>query len=287
MSYKTVLVHVDESRHAEQRIRVAAEIATLQGAHLVGAATTGVSPYIYRSGAVMQTSADKSTPLGYHLAALREHARGALNGFEALAKKLELPSHESALIDDEAGAGISLRGRYSDLVVIGQFDPEERSPVVMSDFPEYVLMNAGRPVLMVPYIGRYEKVGRRVLVAWDGGISAARAVTQAIPMLKQAEIVELVVYNAEPDARAKSNPHGEVPGADIALFLVRHGIKVDVIQQQTKMNVGDALLSLATDLGSDLMVMGGYGHPRFQEILLGGVTRTVINSMTVPVLMSN
>lgn len=286
MSYKTILVHVDESAHAEQRIRIAAMIAVQQGAHLVGGATTGVSPYVYRSGPMAQAT-DKTTPLGYHLAVLREHARGALNVFEAQLGKLEVPSFESALIDDEAGAGISLRARYSDLVVIGQFDPDERSPVVMSDFPEYVLMNAGRPVLMVPYSGRFDSVGRRVLVAWDGGISAARAVTHAIPMLRQAEIVELVVYNAEPASKAKGNPHGDVPGADIALFLARHGIKVDVIQQQTEINVGDAILSLAADLGSDLMVMGGYGHPRFQEILLGGVTRTVISSMTVPVLMSN
>ncbi|HEY0848177.1 MAG TPA: universal stress protein [Noviherbaspirillum sp.] len=285
MSYKTVLVHVDESRHAEQRIRIAAAIADKQDAHLVGGATTGVSPYIYRSGAAVQAGTD--TPLGYHLSALRDRARVALDKFETMARSLDASSYESALLDDEAGAGISLRGRYSDLVVIGQFDPEERSPVVMSDFPEYVLMNAGRPVLMIPYVGRYDTVGRRVLVAWDGGISAARAVTQAIPMLRQAEIVELVVYNAEPDGKPGRAAHGEVPGADIALFLARHGIKVDVIQQQTRANVGDALLSLATDLGSDLLVMGGYGHPRFQEILLGGVTRTVITSMTLPVLMAN
>lgn len=287
MSYKTILVHVDESRHAEQRIRIAADIAAKQDAHLVGGAATGVSPYIYRSGAIVQAGSDTTTPLGYHLSALRDHARSALDNFETLAGKLEVGSHESALIDDEAGAGISLRARYSDLVVIGQFDPDQRSPVVMSDFPEYVLMNAGRPVLMVPYVGEYNTVGRRVLLGWDGGVSAARAVTQAIPLLKQADIVELAVYNADPETRKKDMPHGEVPGADIALLLARHGIKVDVIQQKTRINVGDALLSLATDLGSDLLVMGGYGHPRFQEILLGGVTHTVITSMTLPVLMAN
>lgn len=287
MSYKTVLVHVDDSKHAEQRIRVAAEIAAKQDAHLVGGATTGVSPYVYGAGAVVPATEDTSTPIGFHLSALRGHARKALDKFETLVRLLEVNSHESALIDDEAGAGISLRARYSDLVVIGQFDPDERSPVLMSDFPEYVLMNAGRPVLMIPYVGRYQDVGSRVLVAWDAGVSAAHAVTQAIPLLRQAQIVELVVLNAEPDERSGREAHGDIPGADMALFLARHGIKVDVIQQKTRGNVGDALLSMATDLGSDLLVMGGYGHSRFQEILLGGVTRTVINSMTLPVLMSN
>lgn len=287
MSYKTILVHVDESRHAEQRIRIAAAIAAQQNAHLVGAATSGVSPFVYQGGAVTPATADTTTPLGFHLAALRGHARSALDKFEAIVATLNLDSHESALIDDEAGAGISLRARYSDLVVIGQFDPDERSPVVMSDFPEYVLMNAGRPVLMVPYTGTFNTVGRRVLVGWDGGISAARAVTYAIPLLKQAEVVELAVYNASAETASRQSAHGEMPGADVALFLARHGVNVNVIQQKTGMNVGDALLSLSVDLGSDLMVMGGYGHPRFREILLGGVTRTVINSMTVPVLMAN
>lgn len=287
MSYKTILVHVDESRHAEQRIRIAAAIAAQQKAHLVGAATSGVSPYVYQGGAVTAAAADTTTPLGFHLTALRGHARSALDKFEAIAATLNLDSYESALIDDEAGAGISLRARYSDLAVIGQFDPDERSPVVLSDFPEYVLMNAGRPVLMVPYTGTFNTVGRRVLVGWDGGVSAARAVTYAIPMLQQAEIVELAVYNAGAESASRQSAHGEMPGADVALFLARHGVKVNVIQQKTGMNVGDALLSLSVDLGSDLMVMGGYGHPRFREILLGGVTRTVINSMTVPVLMAN
>lgn len=284
MSYKTILVHVDESRHAEQRIRIAAKLAVQQEAHLVGGATTGVSPYVYQSGLIGEAAAGNSSALDHHMKALRERAHVLMKNFEALATKLEVPSWESALIDDEAGAGISLRARYSDLAVIGQFDPEERSPVVMPDFPEYVVMNSGRPVLLVPHAGRFEKVGRRALIAWDAGISATRALTQAIPMLKRAEIVEVAVFNA--DSR-KSDLHGEVPGADIALYLARHGIKVEVIPQKTHISIGNALLSLAADLGSDLLVMGGYGHSRFREIMLGGVTRTLIGSMTLPVLMAN
>lgn len=283
MSYKTILVHVDESRHAAGRVRIAAAIAAQDDAHLVGAATTGASRYIFQGGASELAVTDMTQPLAAHLNMLREHARGALVRFEEQARSLMVGSHESALIDDEAGAGISVRAHYSDLVVIGQVDPDERSPVVMSDFPEYVVLNAGRPVLIVPYAVKQESAGQRVLIAWDGSVGATRAVANALPLLKRAEIVEVVVFNAAeaPDM------HGEQPGADIALYLARHGVKVDVLRRETERDIGNALLLLAADLGSDLLVMGGYGHSRFREILLGGVTHTVLGAMTLPVLMSN
>ncbi len=283
MSYKTILVHVDASKHAPQLIRLAAGIAARQDAHLIGAATSGVSRYIYQTNTSEQTEVHAAQPLAQHLEALREGARKSLRAFEEQVRGLELRSYESPLIDDEAGAGISARARYCDLVVIGQLDPDELSPVVMSDFPEYVVMNSGRPVLLVPYARHIESLGERVLVAWDASIGATRAVVNALPLLKRAKIVEVALFNPS----AQGDAHGEQPGADIALYLARHGVKVDVIQQQTHSDVGDALLSLATGLGSDLLVMGGYGHSRFRELLLGGVTHTVLQSMTIPVLMSS
>jgi nucleotide-binding universal stress UspA family protein len=192
-------------------------------------------------------------------------------------------SFESHLVDDEAGAGVSLQAHYSDLVVIGQTDLEDPSPATLPDFPEYVVINSGRPVMIVPYAGQFDTVGKRVLVAWDASTSATRAVTAAIPLLKRADIVEVLVFNADDQGDA----HGEQPGADIALYLARHNIRVNVVRQKSKIDIGNALLSAATDFASDLIVMGGYGHTRFREILLGGVTRTVLESMTVPVLMAH
>jgi nucleotide-binding universal stress UspA family protein len=282
MSYKTILVHADTSRHAKQYIRLAADIAAREEAHLIGAALTGVSRYVYQSGWMDPMDQSGPTHLALHLEALRQRARRALDDFETQMLKLEVHSYESTLIDDEAGAGLSLRGRYSDLLVLGQHDPDEPSPVALPDFPEYVVLNSGRPTLVVPFAGEFEQVGKRVLVAWDAGISTTRAVVNAIPVLKRAEIVEVAVFNAEDSVDA----HGEVPGADIGLYLARHGIKVDVIRQKTRIDIGNSLLSLASDLGSDLLVMGCYGHSRFREILLGGATRTVLESMTLPVLMS-
>lgn len=283
MSYKTILVHINKSKHANQRIRLAADIALREEAHLIGAAPTGVSRYIYQAG-IAGDSTGFTAQLEAHMDILREQGKEALKEFEAIAQQAGVPSFESRLIDDEAGAGISLQARYCDLVVLGQTDLDEPSPSTLPDFPEYVVINSGRPVLIVPYAGHFNMIGRKPMVAWDASTSATRAVTAAIPLLKRADSVDVMVLN--PDEQG-DDAHGEQPGADIALYLSRHKIKVNVVRQKTKIDVGNALLSAASDLESDLIVMGGYGHTRFREILLGGVTRTVLESMTVPVLMSH
>lgn len=282
MSYKTVLVHIDKDKHAGERIKFAAKIAANEDAHLIGAAPTGISRYIYQSRFIYE-GGGMSTHLDSHLDELRKQAIAALAAFEDTAKRIGVRSYEARQVDDEAGGGISTQARYSDLVVIGQTDMDEASSTTLPDFPEFVVMNSGRPVLIVPYTGTYDTIANRVLIAWDASTSATRAVTAAIPLMKRAENVDVVVFNAD----KRGDAHGEQPGADIGLYLARHGVKVNVVRQKTDIDVGNALLSIATDLGSDMLVMGGYGHSRFREILLGGVTRTVLESMTVPVLMSH
>lgn len=279
MSYQTILVHVDESRYVGARIRIAAAFAMGEHSHLVGAAMTGVPRSLLEGGEI-----DPQDPnLAAHVEFLRQRARTALAGFVDTVERIGVPSFEQRLVDDEAGGGISQQARYADLVVIGQPDPDEPSPAVMSDFPEYVVLHCGRPVLIIPYAGRFETTGERVLIAWDASKEATRAVSNAIPLLQRAQQVEVTVFNPA----SRSGAHGDQPGADIALYLARHNINVNVSQQQTNQDVGNALLSLATDLNVDLIVMGGYGHSRFREIFLGGATRTVLKTMTIPVLMSH
>ena len=140
---------------------------------------------------------------------------------------------------------------------------------------------------MVPYIGAGERLGTRVMVAWDGGREAARAVGDALPLLARAESVAVLVINPSQDG------HGEQPGADIALHLARHGITVEAQHLEAQhleaqdLSVGDALLSRLADQDIDLLVMGAYGHSRLRELVLGGVTRKIFQQMTVPVLMSH
>jgi nucleotide-binding universal stress UspA family protein len=281
MSYKTVLVHADESTHMTARVAIAADIAKQNDAHLIGAAATALPGTYYLPELIGESTVSLTAYLEY----LRQRADGTLATFESIARQKDVRSFENRIINDEAGAGISMQARYSDLVVVGQTDPDESLPATQASFPEYVVMNSGRPVLIVPYAGEFVQIGKRVLAAWDGSMEATRAFTNAIPFLKRAELVQVAVFNP----KARSGVHGEQPGADIALYLSRHGVKVEVAQHAATGDVdtGSALLSQAADFAADLIVMGCYGHSRFREVLLGGVSNTILRSMTVPVLMSH
>ncbi len=273
MTYKSILVHVDQSRHAAARIRLAAQLAASHEAHLAGAAMTGISRFIYPDGVVF---------IGGVIDALRERAQSDLQKFEEAARR-EGVSFERRLSEDDPAGALVLQARYADLVVLSQTDPDERDSGDVYDLPEYVMLNTARPVLTIPYAGVFDKVGTHILVAWDGSMEATRAVTNALPFLRRARNVDVVLFNPE----QQYDVHGQEPGADIALVLARHGVKVNVLQQPTDMDVGNALLSLAADTGADLLVMGGYGHTRFREVLLGGVTKTILNCMTLPVMFSH
>jgi nucleotide-binding universal stress UspA family protein len=279
MTYKTILVHIDETERSDLRVKFAAQLAAKEEAHLIGTAVTGVSRFIYQDGNISASDPN----LMIHLKFLRERAEKAVASFETVVRQTSLQSFESSIANDEAGGGIGLQARYSDLVVIGQTNPDEPSPSVLPDFPEYIVMNAGRPAVIIPYAGDFPSIGKRPLISWDASREATRAVTDALPLLKQADLVQVAIFNP------KKNPgaHGEQPGADIALYLARHGVKVEVSVHTTHTDVGNALLSLSHDLDSDLLVMGGYGHSRFREMIMGGVTRTILESMTVPVFMSH
>jgi nucleotide-binding universal stress UspA family protein len=279
MSYKTILVHVDETKRAQERIKIAAQLAVKEEAHLIGAAMTGVSRFLFQNAMLEQNDPN----LAQHLDLLRRRAAAALDQFDPLVRQIGVESFECRTVDDEASGGISLQARYADLAIIGQLNPDESIPSAPSDFPEFVVLNSGRPVLIIPYAGTFDTIGERILVAWDASVEATRAVTSAIPLLRRADHVDLAVFNSA----ASFDTHGDQPGADIALYLARHSVNVNVLQQRTETGIGDALLSMAADLGSDLIVMGGYGHSRFREVLLGGTTRTMLKSMTVPVWMSH
>jgi nucleotide-binding universal stress UspA family protein len=275
MAYKTVLVHVDQSQHAEARIRLAARIAAAQGAHLIGAAMTGISRFIYH-GATVDIA---RTVLAAQLDVLVNKANDALARFEVLAAAVDGLSFERRLVDDDAAGGLALQARYADLAVVSQFDPDDPVARIDPDLPAYVMLNSAHPVLMVPYIGAPAAVGTHALVAWDESLQASRAVSNAVPLLRRAGKVTLAVFNTGEQPR--------LAGADIALYLARHGVNVEVRHEESMVGIGSALLSLAANIGADLLVMGGYGHTRFREVLLGGVSETMLRSMTIPVLMSH
>lgn len=277
--YKTILVHVDGTARSAKRVEIASRLAILHDAHLVGTAMTGLSAYAFPVPAL----APGMPAITFPIEELRAEAERALDLFDSGARKAGVQSFERRRIDDEAAAGVSMQARYCDLVVISQAAPDEFVPRLPSDFPEYVLLNSARPVLVVPVTGMKHDFGKHVTVAWNGSADAVRAITSAIPLLQRAEQVRLVVLNAD----AKRDMHGEDPGADIALYLARHGIRVEVTSTRSAPDEGESLLSFAVDKGSDLIVMGAYGHSRFREILLGGATRTALRSSPIPLWMAH
>lgn len=173
----------------------------------------------------------------------------------------------------------------SNLLIAGQRDRHADSDTgTRSGFLDQLVLSTGRPLLLVPYAGRFPSVGKNVLVAWNAKPEAARAVTDALPLLARANSVQVMAFDPE----GNRSGHGENPGADIALYLARHGVKATASRQHCGSDeVGVQILSRAADIDADLIVMGAYGHSRVRELVLGGVTRTILDSMTVPVLMSH
>jgi nucleotide-binding universal stress UspA family protein len=209
-------------------------------------------------------------------------AKAAVAGFEQAAKRYGIAA-ESRVLNGGLESVPVLFGRIArrfDIAVVGQ--PERDAVEPARSILEAALFDSGRPILIVPYIQKEPLALDHVMVGWDGSRSAARAIGDAMPFLKYAKAVEVITVSGEP---AKSD---ELPGADIAHHLARHGLKVEVDRQVVRdVDVSSTILSRAADKGSDLIVMGGYGHSRLREFVLGGATRGILASMTVPILMSH
>lgn len=283
MCYKTILVHVDGSKHLDRRIEVAAKIALHENARLIGVAVTGIAQSLQRPALPGADGGSMGHYEAGYMRTLQQRAYAALERFEALVRGTGVASYEKRLIDDEAADAVSREGLYADLIVLGQSGMDDPSLASRVDFPEYVVLNSECPVLIVPYAGRLAGIPDRVLIAWNGSMAASRAVRNAMPFLQQANSVQVAIINLA----SRPEPDGEESGAGIAAFLDRHHIKVDLVRRTAKDDAGHALLSLAADLASDLIVMGCVAHPRARTVLLGGATRVVLEATTVPVLMSH
>ncbi|TSD85457.1 universal stress protein [Mycobacterium sp. KBS0706] len=174
---------------------------------------------------------------------------------------------------------ISIHGRYADVVVVDQSDPE-REPTSFGLAPELAL-TSGRPILIIPRTGAATTVpGEHVVVAWNASREAARAVADAMPLLQRARQVDVLAVTPP--------KQDQVPGMDIARHLASHDVRADVVVRELPApDVPTEILNFISDRSADLLVMGCYGHARFHEMIFGGATRSILRSMTVPVLMSH
>jgi nucleotide-binding universal stress UspA family protein len=212
-----------------------------------------------------------------------EAAKAAMSRFSAAADRAGVAAEPTMLAASFAGAGEQFGqiARRFDLAIVGQAEPDKGGSVEEL-IAESVLFESGRPVIMVPYIQKAPLKLDRVMACWDGSRQAARAIADAMPLLERAGLVEVVIVTNE---RGKKD---EIPGADMGQHLARHGLKVDIKRiSEGSIDIADALLSHAADFSADFVVMGGYGHSRLREFVLGGVTRNILRSMTAPVLMSH
>lgn len=287
MSYKAILVHADPAPHASYRVTLAARLARSFQAHLTVLACTGLSRFAAR-----QTSPRQWPQLQQKISEWRAQARTGLATCAAIARQT-WPGHVSRrLLDDDLEGGLIRYAPVNDLLVLGQPDPDHAIPGAVGDLLHNLLLHGGRPLLLVPHapappstVAPDPRPFHHALVAWDGRPTAARAISDALPLLKQAERVTLAVLWHI--GRPAENDHGAEPGADMALFLARHGLQVDVLREYTTATMGAALLSIATERQCDLLVMGGYGHDHAWRTGHAGTTGTVLANMTLPVLLSH
>jgi len=275
MSYKTLLVHLDDSRHSDARLEFALGLAVAYDAHLIG---------------LYVVCQEMTRPMFIH----GENFLLAVAEAQATARETRAHDHfieaaqragcryEWRAPDESPVDAVTLNARHADLLIFGQYDSADPSSYIAQHFLDDLLMSCGRPAIVLPATGQPSTFADNVVIAWDGSREAARALSDALPLLRAASFVTVVEVPRHPR-------HAETEGIDISAYLERHGIRASflALPRTSRQNEGTALLSHLNTLHADLLVMGAFGHTRAHERILGGVTRTMLESMTTPVLMSH
>jgi len=274
---KDIVVNLSVAQGGSFAGDYAVSIASALDAHIAGIAFV-YDPIVPVSG----TGYIPAEVIDAQQADNRAAAKAAIDRFAAATERVGLSAEPITLNASFPGAGdqFSRIARRFDLAVVGQAEPGTSS--VEELIAESTLFESGRPVIVVPYIQKTPLKLDRVMVCWDGSRPAARAIADAMPLLERAGRVEVVIVANE---RGKQD---EIAGADMGQHLARHGLTVDVNRVTAgDIDVADALLSHAADSSADFIVMGGYGHSRLREFVLGGVTHSILRSMTAPALLSH
>lgn len=283
MALRDIIVHLDTAPRSQVRLDFACAIAARHGSHVVGIYPMDIPSFAATQGDEMAHLRVRSEAL---LESLRETATSGADlirtRFEETTRRHDVTA-EWRVVEGQDSSVMALHARYADLAIIGQPDP-----TVPSDAQHHVtvttMLTSGRPVISIPYAGTFTGPFNNALVAWNASREAARAVNDALPLLAACRKVTVLAINP----RLGIGGHGDVPAADICLHLARHGINAEAAHTVADgISEGTALLNHAADLPADLIVMGAYGHSRLREWAFGGVTRTLLQTMTAPVFMSS
>ena len=277
MSYKTILVHCDATRTIAGRLAAAADVAQRFEARLVGLHArepfelpaftedgVSIAPLMeaYEAGCV---AAEKTVAAAYEKATKGRNFPSEWRVFEAFC--------------DDA---LAVNARYADLLIVGQADPDDPA-ASRNDLPEVMAFATGRPVLVVPQIGAQSSVGKTVMLCWNASRESARAAADALPFLQAAEKVIVLVVDPEVSA----DKHGQEPGADVAVWLARHGVKVSLATAESANKSASSVIeNRLSDNSVDLLVMGAYTHSRLWQLIFGGTTKSLLQSMTALTLLS-
>jgi nucleotide-binding universal stress UspA family protein len=277
MGYKTILVHCDASRGTAGRLRIAVDLADRFGGHVVGLHVRQAfqAPAFTDAGPAMD-----SLYRTYETAVMAEEAM-ATAAFRDVVGSQGISS-EWRVADGYVDEILAAEARVADLVIVGQAEPDSPPTATPADLAEDIAMAAECPVLIVPYIGVAKPPGKTVMLCWNDSREAKHAAVGALPLLAAAD--KVIVLLIDP----KASRDREEPGADVAVWLARHGVKVTVQRDSAAdSDVGGVILSRAADHDVDLIVMGIYGHSRMRERVLGGASRTLLASMTAPLLVAH
>jgi nucleotide-binding universal stress UspA family protein len=280
MAFKTILVCLTEVNRTQALLDIAAGIAEQQGAHVIGLYVVPAARV--SSSARFQMTAQVFESHREYFSARIDEVQNQFedimlrNGLEGEWQLVESPS---PLIADP----VVERAMGSDLIIASQVDRNSEAGVEL-DFAQRLLMETGRPLLLVPQSGHFSSCGRIAVVGWNATRESARAVFDAVPMLRHAEAVHVTWV----ETLAKRTQAGSFLGSDLARSLSRHGVAASAeTLPGDGMTAGQRLLVHAADLGADLLVIGAYGHTRLREFVFGGSTRYILQSMNVPVFMSH
>lgn len=277
ITYNTILVHCDASKSVVARLDVAVGLARRFNAHLIALhARAPFQPPAFVEGGMDLLLDDYEENVKTCQAAAAAAFTRAIEGKQI--------ASEWRAVDGLADSSLIAHARYADLVIVGQDDPDALTVLpAPSDLPETVALSTGRAVLVVPHIGVEKTPGGTVMLCWNASRESARAASEALPLLKAAKQVIVLIVGPK-----TGDVPGAEPGANVTAWLSRHAVKV-IVQRDNSADAdaGSTILSRAADHGADLIVMGIYGHSRLREMVLGGASRTLLSSMTVPVLMAH
>ncbi len=273
---KEILVLVDASDASQQRVEVAVNYAEKLGAHLTGLfITPDVNvPGFFEKSLFLEALKKHQADLSAHSDQLKDQFMQATSGLAAGSDWVwEQGSFDEIVIGYSRGA---------DMTMIGQYDPDHAEGM-NPDNPDQIILRSGRPILVIPYVKVPASIpAKKAVVAWDGSREATRALHDAIPLLQQAKKVELFTV-AEPKSAAAQYAKLDL----VIAHLQRYGIAAQGDQlTRGDLDIGDMLLNHIVDIGADMLVAGAYGHSRLREVVLGGVTRSLLSYCSVPVLMS-